>query len=121
MVTDNYLIISSDTHAGLPDARYKEYLDPRYRDAFDEDLIQRAALRAPMNAQVAELEFVKDWYDENEEGLRGDGMLLVAMLNLTQTGWSVRSYSQMPTQCWEEHRPPSAPGSAQVESTTRRC
>ena len=71
MVTDNYLIISSDTHAGLPDARYKEYLDPRYRDAFDEDLIQRAALRAPMNAQVAELEFVKDWYDENEEGLRG--------------------------------------------------
>ena len=31
MVTDNYLIISSDTHAGLPDAQYKEYLDPRYR------------------------------------------------------------------------------------------
>ena len=24
-----------------------------------------------MNAQVGELEFVKDWYDENEEGLRG--------------------------------------------------
>ena len=71
MVTDNYLIISSDTHAGLPDAQYKEYLEPRYREAFDEDLIQRAALRAPMNAQVEKLEFVKDWYDENEEGLRG--------------------------------------------------
>ena len=28
MVTDNYLIISSDTHAGLPDAQYKEYLEP---------------------------------------------------------------------------------------------
>ena len=71
MVTDNYLIISSDTHAGLPDAQYKEYLEPRYREAFDEDLVQRAALRAQMNAQVKELEFVKDWYDENEEGLRG--------------------------------------------------
>ncbi len=71
MVTENYLIISSDTHAGLPDAQYKDYLEPRYREAFDEDLIQRAALRAPMNAQVEELEFVKDWYDENEEGLRG--------------------------------------------------
>ena len=46
MVTDNYLIISSDTHAGLPDAQYKEYLEPRYREAFDEDLEQRAALRA---------------------------------------------------------------------------
>ena len=45
--------------------------NPRYREAFDEDLVQRAALRAPMNAQVEELEFVKDWYDENEEGLRG--------------------------------------------------
>jgi predicted TIM-barrel fold metal-dependent hydrolase len=71
VVTENYLIISSDTHAGLPDAQYKEYLEPRYRDAFDEDLVQRAALRAPMNAQVEELEFVKDWYEENEEGLRG--------------------------------------------------
>ena len=71
MVTDNYLIISSDTHAGLPDAQYKEYLEPRYREAFDEDLVQRAVLRAPMNAQVEELEFVKDWYEENEEGLRG--------------------------------------------------
>ena len=71
MVTENYLIISSDTHAGLPDAQYKEYLEPQYREAFDEDLVQRAALRAPMNAQVEKLEFVKDWYDENEEGLRG--------------------------------------------------
>ena len=39
MVTENYLIISSDTHAGLPDAQYKEYLEPRYREAFDEDLV----------------------------------------------------------------------------------
>src|SRR5580692_213741 len=71
MVTENYLIISSDTHAGLPDAQYKDYLEPRYREAFDEDLLQRAALRAPMNAEVEKLEFVKEWYDENEEGLRG--------------------------------------------------
>src|SRR3984885_16215402 len=71
MVSENYLIISSDTHAGLPDAQYKEYLEPQYRKAFDAVLEQRAALPAPMNAQVEELEFVKDWYDENEEGLRG--------------------------------------------------
>ena len=28
MVNDPYLIISSDTHAGLPDAEYEQYLDP---------------------------------------------------------------------------------------------
>ena len=121
MVTDNYLIISSDTHAGLPDAQYKEYLEPRYREAFDEDLVQRAALRAPMNAQVEELEFVKDWYDENEEGLRGDGMRLAAMLSSRRTAWSARSSFPTPTQCWEARRPPSAPAWVRVGSTTRRC
>ena len=67
MVTDDYLIISSDTHAGLPDAEYEGYLDPKYRDAFRDDLEQRAALQAQMNADQGEIEFVKDWY-ERERG-----------------------------------------------------
>lgn len=121
MVTENYLIISSDTHAGLPDVQYKEYLEPRYRGAFDEDLVQRAALRAPMNAQVEELEFVKDWYDENEEGLRGDGMRRAATLSSRQTAWWARSSSLTPTQCWEVRRPRSAPAWVRAENTTRRC
>jgi len=32
---DRYLVISSDCHAGLPPERYREYLDPRHRQAFD--------------------------------------------------------------------------------------
>jgi predicted TIM-barrel fold metal-dependent hydrolase len=32
---DRYVVISSDCHAGLPPERYREYLDPKYRDAFD--------------------------------------------------------------------------------------
>src|SRR5262245_10874049 len=32
---NRYLVISSDCHAGLPPERYREYLDPKYRDAFD--------------------------------------------------------------------------------------
>ena len=32
---DRYLVISSDCHAGLPPERYREYLDPKYREAFD--------------------------------------------------------------------------------------
>jgi predicted TIM-barrel fold metal-dependent hydrolase len=30
-----YLVISSDCHAGLPPEKYRDYLDPQYRDAFD--------------------------------------------------------------------------------------
>ena len=29
------LVISSDCHAGLPPERYREYLDPEFREAFD--------------------------------------------------------------------------------------
>jgi predicted TIM-barrel fold metal-dependent hydrolase len=32
---DRYLVISSDGHAGLPPERYRDYLDARYRQAFD--------------------------------------------------------------------------------------
>ena len=35
---DRYLVISSDCHAGLPPERYRDYLDPRYREAFDQAL-----------------------------------------------------------------------------------
>lgn len=33
---DRYTVISSDTHAGGSHAMYREFLDPKYRDAFDE-------------------------------------------------------------------------------------
>lgn len=32
---DRYLVVSSDCHAGLPPERYRDYLDPKYREAFD--------------------------------------------------------------------------------------
>jgi predicted TIM-barrel fold metal-dependent hydrolase len=34
-MTNRYLVISSDCHAGLPPQRYRDYVDPQYRDAFD--------------------------------------------------------------------------------------
>ncbi len=74
MVSDRYLVISSDTHAGLPDERYREYLDPQYRERFDDDIAQRHAMRATMNAareQSDAKQFVDKWYEENEEGLEG--------------------------------------------------
>jgi predicted TIM-barrel fold metal-dependent hydrolase len=67
-----YLVISADCHAGLPNAQYREWLDPAYRETFDEFL----AARALMEAELAERglrnpEFAEAWEEENAEGLRG--------------------------------------------------
>lgn len=43
---DRYLVVSSDCHAGLPPERYREYLDPGYREIFDASLpVQLAETR----------------------------------------------------------------------------
>ena len=36
MENEPYLLITADTHAGGSHAQYREYLDPEYREAFDE-------------------------------------------------------------------------------------
>jgi predicted TIM-barrel fold metal-dependent hydrolase len=68
---DRYLVISSDGHAGLPPERYREYLDPKYRAAFDQALpiqiemtkaAERRFLVADINAQ---------WRKGREEALSG--------------------------------------------------
>ena len=35
---DRHLVISSDCHAGPPLPEYREYVEPRYRQAFDDRL-----------------------------------------------------------------------------------
>jgi predicted TIM-barrel fold metal-dependent hydrolase len=67
--TDRYLIISSDCHAGLPTADYRDYLDPQYRDAFDESVRRAEAMRGAMS--IMDPAFARKWEEENEEGLRG--------------------------------------------------
>ena len=36
MSNDPYILITADTHAGGSHAQYREYLDPEYREAFDD-------------------------------------------------------------------------------------
>ena len=38
---DPYLIITSDSHAGLPTAAYRPYLESKYHAAFDQFLNER--------------------------------------------------------------------------------
>ena len=68
---DRYLVISSDCHAGLPPERYRDYLDPQFRDAFDLALpIQiEATEQAAKKFLVADIN--EDWRRGREEKLAG--------------------------------------------------
>ena len=67
-----YLVISSDCHAGLPNEQYRDWLDPAYRDAFDQALAARAAMEVELAQQgLRNPEFADEWEEENAEGLRG--------------------------------------------------
>ena len=52
---ERYLVISSDCHAGLPPERYRDYVDPKYREAFD------AALPIMLQMMMAILANSEGW------------------------------------------------------------
>lgn len=66
-----HLIISADCHAGLPNEQYREWLDPEYREAFDDHLRQREEMLQLAQRGLLNEEFAEEWERENEEGLRG--------------------------------------------------
>src|SRR5262245_4226349 len=67
---EHYVVISSDTHAGPNSPVYRDYLDPEYRDAFDEELLERQALidarrvHAENSPFVGDEEFKEEWFGE---------------------------------------------------------
>src|ERR1700722_2780645 len=68
----NYLVISADCHAGLPNEQYREWLDPEFRDTFDQQLAARAAMEVELAERgLRNPEFAEEWEHENAEGLRG--------------------------------------------------
>ena len=71
-----YLVVSSDGHAGPPADRYREYLDPGYREAFDEHQAQTRQMLEMMrgNGDRSHQDFVEKW----EKITGGDGGLLAA-------------------------------------------
>ncbi len=63
-----YMVISADTHAGPPSERYRDYLDPRYRGAFEED-VKAAKVEAQFRReQVRSEEFEERWAEETGDG-----------------------------------------------------
>ena len=68
---DRYTVISSDCHAGLPPGQYRDYLDPKYRETFDEQLPAHLAAFEEAKKMVLVEDFKKEWERGKEEGLTG--------------------------------------------------
>ena len=63
---DRYTVISSDCHAGLPPALYRDYLDPEFRETFDLALPMQKA----MTDKSEEIFLLKDINDDWREGVQ---------------------------------------------------
>jgi predicted TIM-barrel fold metal-dependent hydrolase len=70
--SDPYVVISADSHAGLPTELYRDYLERKYHPQFDEFLAGRATIAEEIHRMgTSSAEFAKQWFAENEEGLEG--------------------------------------------------
>ncbi len=70
---DHYVVISCDTHAGGSHAQYREYLDDRYKPAFDE---WRAKYKNPFKDLKDTDERVRNWDAERRDrDQNGDGVV----------------------------------------------
>jgi predicted TIM-barrel fold metal-dependent hydrolase len=69
---DRYLVISADCHAGLPIGQYREWVEPRYREAFDAALPAELELRQFERDTFLDEEFEAEWKSGRvSEGIRG--------------------------------------------------
>ena len=84
---DRFTVVSSDCHAGLPPEQYRPYLDPQYRETFDQvlpiqkdmtDKAERIFLLKDINEQWragVEAQLSGAWdHDRRVEVLDGDGI-----------------------------------------------
>jgi predicted TIM-barrel fold metal-dependent hydrolase len=69
---DPYVVISADSHAGLPTELYRQYLERKYWPAFDDFLAGRMQIAGDLRNQgVSDEQFAKKWFEEHGEGLEG--------------------------------------------------
>jgi predicted TIM-barrel fold metal-dependent hydrolase len=68
---DRFLVISSDCHAGLPPDRYRDYLDPQYRDMFDVALPIQIDEMKKMSKMFLIDDINEKWREGVEYGLSG--------------------------------------------------
>ena len=64
-----YVIVSSDTHAGLQCEEYRPYLDPSLHGEFDDYVAERHEHRRI--SEEINAEFIAEWEGDNADGLLG--------------------------------------------------
>ncbi len=69
-INEPYLIVTSDSHAGLPTEAYRPYLESKYHPAFDQFMSERGIqLEEITNLGVRNSDFADAWYAEHGEAL----------------------------------------------------
>ena len=64
-----YLVVSTDGHAGLLPEMYRDYLDPKHREAFDASVAAEIARRAAREKDFLIKDFNEKWRSGNESKL----------------------------------------------------
>ena len=67
-MTDHYLLISSDCHAGPESGHYRDYMDPEFLEAYDEARGAGQALRAAMQGGAGRDKFREHWIADTGDG-----------------------------------------------------
>ncbi|HAZ35621.1 MAG TPA: amidohydrolase, partial [Acidimicrobiaceae bacterium] len=67
--SEPYVVVSSDTHAGLQCEEYRPYLESSLHEEFDTYVAERHAHRRI--AEELNAEFIAEWEGDNEWGLQG--------------------------------------------------
>ncbi len=68
-----HLMISSDCHAGLRPGEYRDYVDPKHRQAYDDQVAGQIAQFKEAGKMFMVSEFADEWERGKEEGLQGAG------------------------------------------------
>lgn len=67
-MSDHYLLISSDCHAGPESGHYRDYMDPEFLEAYDEARGLGQAQRAAMQAGPGRDKFRQHWIEDTGDG-----------------------------------------------------
>ncbi len=68
---DRHLVISSDCHAGLPPERYRDYVDPQYRETFDLALPIQIQMMEQAGKKFLVADINAEWRKGREPALSG--------------------------------------------------
>ena len=68
---NKFLVISSDCHAGLPPERYRDYVDPEYRETFDLALPIQTEMLEQASRKFLVADINREWRRGRERQLSG--------------------------------------------------